>query len=544
MKSKWIEHLPIAAITLFSLFWFRLPFYNSDAGTLTYDSVFFLKMAYHLVHFGEFGWIGFHEPCFYSILVAIFSFFSSTFLNAGILVSRISVLLLIFITYLLSKEFFNKRVAVASALLLASMPHIYVISNAAMSESLYALLLTLSVYLLWKAYRQRTLFLSIATGVSFSLAYLTRSEGLFIMLFLLVTLVFAGWKEKSVHLKPLVLVAVTFLIISTPYFFYLKSHYGHWTIGTKTSSIYFWVREKVFHDPDPDKTEWNLSPEGELNMISMTSKDVIGYWLKDPERSIRAYLKNLKEEIPGFIPKSSITYHYPQVYPVYFAIPLIIGLLIRLKEKRFEVRDVYLLTPFLILFIFPLLTGGWWRYLVNYLPLFTVLAAKGWDETVNKATSHETSELEEQRKKMMEAFFWLPLIAVALYHFSFVMSPSKAETPKDVVAVNSEKQLVSEERRKAALWANKRFPEYSNYMADWTRLPYYLEGRWTPKPDAPLDETVKYAKKYSADYIVFETSDENIYRWFRRLKRRDLVYSDAYISTNIYYYALFMKVKK
>lgn len=535
-------NLPLLLLLIYnsiSLFW---PVHSDREVMPTYDSIFFMSIAYNILHFGDFGWVAYHEPCFYSIVIAIFSFFSDNLLNAAILVSKTSKLFLVLATYLLGRKMYGKTVGVVSAIFVTFMPHIISISGRPESEALYSLLIISSVYLLWNTYKEPSPVKAVLAGLAFTMAYLTRSEAVFILFFLLIAIVLIELKRRTIERKlivSLITVTAVFLVSILPYLFFLKNHYGTWTLGTKTSGIYFWLRNKTFNDPDPERTEWGLSPKGEINIISLTSKDVINYWLKDPARSIRVYLNNLKEEIPGFIPNDSGSYHFPQVYPIYFVVPLLLGLSIRVRKKADMKGDLYLVSIFLILFIYPLLTGGWWRYLVSYSPVLMILASAGLNE-INGCLKEKLRLVKVADKNLL---LWSFVAVVAMYHLWVI---SEGKPPADMAQHNYRKYLFALETKKAGEWAQKRFAPGSNYMVQWTRLPYYLNGRWTAMPAADYYGMVWYAKKNSVDYLVFETGGRGESEELARIlgNTPDLELADVYESPSQRYGVVFLKLRR
>jgi len=534
---------PIAFIILLSLMLQIVSSYVAREPIPSFDSVFFLSIARNILEFGEIGWIGYHEPLFYSLVTAVFSFFSDNLLDAGILVSRVSGLMLVAVTYYLAKDIYNKKVAVISALFVALMPHIQTISTSPQSEALYSLLITSSVYLLYLTFKKRTVLSCIVAAVFFTLAYLTRSEGIFVFVFLVCSLILIDFRKMGLKSKfPFyaLLIFIVFTVLSFPYFLYLKGHYKTWTLGTKSSAIYFWIRNKSFNDPDPERLEWGLSPEGELNLISMKSKDVINYWLKDPSKSIRIYMKNLKQEIPGFIPNSSGIKQYPQVLPIYFALPLVIGLLIRKLRKASMEGDCYLMSVFLIFFIYPFFTEGWWRYLVNYSPVFMILSASGFNEVNEYLKKRSNTGTSEKRTNML---FFILLTVISAYHIWTLVGK---KLPPDMKRYNDRKYELAMESKKAGLWAQKNLPPKSNYMISWSRLAYYLDGKWTAMPETDFTNMLRYAKKNNVDYIVYEGLNRQQVIGMKRTMATvpDLKIATVYKSKNLDYNVVFLKLLK
>lgn len=530
-KNKQI--LVLACITLLSAFWFGLfsviPL-RWDA-VPTYDTVFFIKLAENILRFGEFGWIGYHEPCFYPLLTALLTFLTGDLYVSAVTISKVSAVLLPGVVYLLARDLFSERVGIGAALLVLFFPHMRAISGTSQSEALYVFLITCSATLLWKAWKQASAPLAVGTGICFAASYLTRSEGIFSMLFLVAFLAIFGRSEgrSRATFKVAGMVLVTFVIFSAPYIGYLSKHYETLTVGTKTSDIYFWVRDKCFNDPDPDRAEWGLSPAGELNLISMKSRDLLAYWGRDIPRSINVYLKNFSEQIPGRIPNDGGIKHYPQIYPVYLAIPLVAGLVLLYRRRAAFIAVGYLLSGFLLLLIYPLMTGGWWRYLINLLPFFLILSVMALDEIAVALSSDKKPGI------LLAAV----VVAITCYHIWIVAWQT---VPQNVVSYSNEKSTISEETRKAGAWARKILPDDATYMAPWARLPFYLQGRWIAMPEADLDEMLRYARKNSVNYLLIESRDALAARQLANPGIPGVSYVGTYASQTINYYCTILNL--
>ena len=137
-----ITCLPLAAILVVSACWFDL--FSSVperwSAVPTYDAVFFIKLAEQIVNFKEFGWLGYHEPFFYPLTIALFSYFTNDLFVSSVLVSKISVVLLPGVVYLFATALFSRRVGGAAALLVLFFPHLRVVAGTSQSEALNVLL--------------------------------------------------------------------------------------------------------------------------------------------------------------------------------------------------------------------------------------------------------------------------------------------------------------------------------------------------------------------------------------------------------------------
>lgn len=529
LATRRTKLLFLLALTTVSAFWFQLfsPIARQLDAVPSFDAVFFIKMAENILTYKEFGWIGYHEPPLYSLATAALTLVTGDLAVAAVFISRLSITLLPGVVFLLGCDLFSARIGAVAAVVTLFFPHLTVIAGGSQSEGLYMLLMTCSVWLLWRAWRAESLLLGCCAGLFFAAAYLTRSEGIFIFMFLLLFLLAVSrWQGRTVRFVIATLVA--FGLICGPYIGYLSSHYGAMTVGTKTSGIYFWVRDKCFNDPDPERAEWGLSPQGELNVISMRSKDLMGYWGRDLPRSLRVYLKNFSEQLPGRIPNDGGIKQYPQVFPLYLAIPLVLGLAVCRRRREYSPASGYLLPVFLLLLVYPFLTGGWWRYLVTLLPFFLILSALALEQLAS-LFGRRCSPLSPRVPMQL---LWGVVALISLYH---VWTVRWQAAPDAVVTYQKDKATVSDETRQAAAWARKIIPAAATYMAQWTRLPYYIPGRWIALPEADLSSLLGYARKNGVSYLLIESHDPQTAVRLSTALIPGIAYVGSYISPVIDY---------
>ena len=103
-----------------------------------------------------------------------------------------------------------------------------------------------------------------------------------------------------------------------------------------------------------------------------------------------------------------------------------------------------------------------------------------------------------------------------------------------------------EEQKKAGEWAQKHFKGIPNYMVQWSKLAYYLNGRWTAMPVTDYYGMVWYAKKNKVDYLAFETSGRGESGEIVRVMGNtpDLEVADVYESTTTGYSVVFLRLRK
>lgn len=529
-------HAPFLLFLSISFIYIFSPFHYEE-GAITADAVFDAQIARNILLGDGLGWQATLQPPFQAILTSAISLIIGNILISGVLVSKLMWWFLPIPVYLLTKEIFLVRTALISAVLVFFHPHFS--SSGMEPTTTYSTLLLLGVSFSWIAFTRKSFFYSILGGLFFSFSYLARSEGLLIFLFSFACMVLIFIKEltnKRDTRKVLILLVllVSFILASLPYVLFLKDTYGKIVLSPKSTYVQIWMKWKIYHDNNlgeqgnPDL--WGLSKNGKLMWQEPKGiGDLVQYLTSQPEKSLRVYLENFSRQIPGRIPNNSGQWLYPQVYPWYFVIPAIFWVVVSFtgREKRRE--TMFLLSPFAILFVLPVFSDGWWKYLLPYATFLIILAVAGFSN-------------------ICERFHWrhlLPAAAIVIVIYSLwtvKASPLVKHGDQSVTA----RGAMLQEQKKAGEWAQKRFKGVPNYMVQWSKLAYYLNGRWTAMPVTDYYGMVWYARKNKVDYIVFETSgkgdSEDIVRDMGNMP--DLKVADIYESPERSYGVVFLELKK
>ena len=294
------------------------------------------------------------------------------------------------------------------------------------------------------------------------------------------------------HIIIIPVIVISFILTSLPYLMFLKQTYGKWVLSPKSTYVQIWMKSRIYRDNDLGEQGnpelWGLSKNGKLMWQEPKGlSDLAGYLMSHPRKSLQVYLDNFKKEMPGWIPNNSGQWLYPQVYPWYFAIPALFWVTVSLRRRMDWEKTIFLLSPFAILFILPVFTEGWWKYLLPYSPFLIILAVAGLNS-------------------LCERFKWsylLPAFTVIIVIYSIwavKASPLVKRGDRGVAIRGS----MLEEQKKAGEWAQNRFKGTPNYMISWSKLAYYLNGRWTALPVTSYKGMAWYAQKNKIDYIVFE----------------------------------------
>ncbi|HEY6006936.1 MAG TPA: hypothetical protein VIU40_01330, partial [Geobacteraceae bacterium] len=299
---------------------------------------------------------------------------------------------------------------------------------------------------------------------------------------------------------------ICFVLVASPYLFFLRQNYGSWVVSPKAAYVMIWMKSRIYHDNDKgeigNEELWGLSPAGKLRWQEPRGVgDLARYLASHPAKSLRVYLANLSEELPGRIPNNSGMEGYPQVFPLYLVLAALLAAFLSWGEASGMKKRVAL-APFAILLVLPVFTGGWWKYLVPYLPLLLVPAARGlW--CLPGAIAFFFPSWERGWRPVLLMGLVVALLGVRLQWTALAATAAPAAN-QEVAGRRS----LAEEARKAGEWAVARFGRGHNYMLPWSRLVYWLDGYWTALPVAPLGEVVAYGRAHRAEFVVRELVDE------------------------------------
>jgi hypothetical protein len=164
---------------------------------------------------------------------------------SGVVISALSYILLIPLTFVIARFLFGREVGLVAAWLVTFFPALLAVSSSVGSDALSCLCILLSFYSYLKLLQgTKGPGLAILLGLLLGFGYLVRPENFLIGILAIGTL-FVFWiRDKQIsHVqdrpKPLrgyakpILVGVLFLACVLPYVLFLKQHTGRWTFSTK-----------------------------------------------------------------------------------------------------------------------------------------------------------------------------------------------------------------------------------------------------------------------------------------------------------------------
>ncbi len=201
------------------------------------DSVAYIQNAKYFAA-GDFsrGLAHDYHPLYSLIMAALYKVVPNMELS-GTIVSVSFGTLTVIVFYMIGKGVFDRKISFVSATVLALHPYAVRFSADIISESTYFFFFISALGLGFFAVTNRKPLLFALTGISSAFAYLVRPEG--IGVFIIVALwcilkdfvkVKVVWWEKLVSILILI---ISFLVISMPYLVYIKKETGCWHLTKK-----------------------------------------------------------------------------------------------------------------------------------------------------------------------------------------------------------------------------------------------------------------------------------------------------------------------
>ena len=350
------------------------------------------------------------------------------------------------------------------------------------------------------------LYIHLLLGLSIAVAFLTRPEGMFLLLLPGLRLfgVFEGKIrfEKEYFLK-LVLITLVFVLSISPYMLFLKKNTGKFSVSGKANvSIILGElsSDMKYHDvvnaPDNlyDRAAFALNDD-KTELRGWNKKDNLSlkeYILKDPAAFSRKYRNNIMRQI-----YTLIKLLLPILLPLFFVF-CIRGVF---KER---VRLIFIGYPCFFFLMYPcfIIIEKQTLSIVLYLIFFSsggFAAAPSVISGIAGKLGIEKSRAVNLLEKAIKPVIVLLLVVSSLVYLKFT---------------SFDKVPHSYEHERAGLYLKEHASagyEDINVMARKPYTNYYSDARFTMMPYAGIEDVINFAKLYKVDYIVVD--ERSLSRW-------------------------------
>ncbi len=170
----------------------------------------------------------------YPALIAFFSFFTGEYEVAGKAVATLFGTLTVIPLYLLTRSLFGHRAAIFACVFLAVNPTHIRLSADIMTETTHIFFFISVIWLTRKAISEGRWYLYALTGIVVFLDYMTRAEGIVILLIIIPWLFFANLEKTRQavfsRISCLVLLLAVFFLFAGPYMLMVKRQMGGWHV--------------------------------------------------------------------------------------------------------------------------------------------------------------------------------------------------------------------------------------------------------------------------------------------------------------------------
>jgi len=459
-----------------------------------------------------------HYTPFFPVVVGLAYFLVRDLEFASELVHIICGALLVIPIYTLAKRIYGYRVAFFAALMLAVFPALTtsVLYWGTMSEPLFILLIYLGLSLVFRIVngdgeRDKLWFYALA-GVCFSLAYLTRPEGVTWAALALVFILLVKVLERRFFLERawlgLLLFSCLFILVALPYMVYLHHHTGRWTVTGKLGITYDIGQAVIDKDPaEYDRVTASLDSEGkEIIWFSKERyerrESLLRIILNDPEAFLHRIAFNVKTLKGKLFARTA--------FSLYLLIPVFIGLFVLPWSRRRLKCEAFLFVcaaPTLVFLPFHVEL----RFFSPIFPVLLIWTANGlvWLGDWLAATllnllsgSHEGQPAEPRREpRWVRLVRIAPALLVVLYLMA--MQP---------LALRDGRRVTNTASRVVGLWLRDHTDPGAVIMARDLSIAVYAERPWVPSPHAEYELYISYARSHHVDYLIVDEWELTVLR--------------------------------
>lgn len=445
------------------------------------------------------------RPPLYPVLVALSHLFIQDLELAGRVVSILFGSLLVIPLFLLTRDFFGRKPAILSAILILMHPVLTETSISACTDATFFFVLTLALLFGWLAVdRKKTIYYFI-TGILFAISYLTRQVGLlFFLMYLFVILLFLRWDSMSLKyiLKGFTSLLIGFLILFIPYMFWVQSYSGRWmepafafmhARAQWEAEVALKIRRNQF--PGRNIPEDVRKYEGARFGLNADGKEIM-LWkrIQQPETGEVIPISTLSS-----LKKIVYNLYYlenrglPDIMPLAFFFCIGYGIVGQVWSNRILKKHLYLAAMFVVSVIFVLLSGLELRWLGPSVCIGAIWAGNG---IVMIGNFFETS--------LRKAFncrhpFFMSKSAFILV-FSLVSTGSFFPGIYMTHLKHKDEPL---EQKIAGLWIRENRPD-SVIMSRKPQIAFYAQGQYVILPFASYPDIMQFAKEKGVTIIVVD----------------------------------------
>ncbi|MBT0665306.1 glycosyltransferase family 39 protein [Geobacter pelophilus] len=464
------DALLMAAMVAVGLAVRLLSLHNYDV--ISVDGTAYVGVARSLRNF---DFSGLASYGFYPVLVWLGGMIIPDLETAGRIVSVIFGVLLCVPVYLLGMELFSRRTAVAACTVMIVWPSLRHWSCEVMTQSTYVTLAFAGIYCVWRMMRNASIRDAILAGFFLSLAYVTRTEAILLVVLLPLLLLIACRRELKARVSVLAAYATVIAVIVSANILLVHHSTGTWQLAGKTSVALIDAIAYIRQIPD-------------LNYI--------------PGVQPTSYLEILLE-FPSFIVTNTgknIVQLLKTLIPFPFWGLLVIGLAVGGFSPQRNLIRLFLLAacaPLAVIIVYYYVGP---EYTQPYIPVVLLFCAEGLRVTETFVVSRLRCSWPPVVKQ------WLPynpvMLAAALVFAVITVSPTILER-SSATEYLPESDGGRRDQKNLGLVLKKNLPS-GKIMTRWSRIAFYSEREWANIPNTDYDGILTAARRAGARFLIVD----------------------------------------
>lgn len=470
-SEKIYELLPYVVIGIYFLVVLISALTYHKIGDYGVETDFYEGMVYEAKEFLKGNLIieGYKGPL-YPIVLAVLGFLFVDFFIVGVILCFVSGAIFLLFVFFTLKKIFSYEVAFGSILLIIANSIFIQYSYSAGTDLFFCMLAIISIYFLIRGERLKLSYVFIS-GVFASLAFLTRTNGLFLPVAALVGfLIFKFSSKKFVTLfTHSVIYLAGFALLNIPW------------------SIYKYIKTgDPFYDRNFTNTAWELYGKNKMSWDYWQSVESLKFnsfadvIMRDPILFVQEILiKNFYENFISDLDK---------LLSLPFAIALVFGIIFLFKRKYLKNEALFFVN---ILFAFLVLLPAF------YSERFSLFLLTGYSAIVMLFLTHPVIEKLRAESLSLGQILFAIIFVWSMYESIDYNSKQIDIGPKEVLQIS---QMVGDDIKNEANMVVARKPQ----------IAYYLNMRYHKFPYiTSLDSLMNWMKSKNARYFfvsAFEVS--------------------------------------
>jgi hypothetical protein len=428
-----------------------------------------------------------HFSILYPLVTAAFAVFHHNYAAAGYAVTILFSSLIILPTYMFGKVMWNRRVATASAVLVAVLPVLVDKGSLVDGQSVFAFWLMCALFFGYRMQFTKRCMCGMLSGTCLGLAYLDDPSALYYLVTLFTLLVIVGFRQELANYanKAAVHFLLLFLVFAIPNIVFMTWETSKLTLNDRpTDQIYASIHNLKPGTLASEREMMGLDANGDLKLTQLQQgPGIFSTWVHEPVAFKTAVLRDgynfYFRGVQGLVPV--------------WLLPLIgLGMFRLVWTRREALKYGYFALVMAPLLVLPVAWGDV-RFALPYLGIVMLLVARGWvyledwtAETLDEILGRKEDGGKRQTrvKQVLAAIVLVPLAALSIWNVTRVHYPV--------------------EFRQAGEWLNANGGDGARVMSREASTAWYSGGTQVVLPYASVDEVLDYGRRNDADYLVVQ----------------------------------------